>query len=116
MPEKKLYDWLYSRTWLRQKCQYSLSLARPLGARCGPLFLHSGHSHIADSSRAAACCFAVSLLGLMRMESKNFDESIGMADYDNAMRKASSLDIAKHYLSTGIDEPLTWPYCRRHEH
>jgi hypothetical protein len=33
-------------------------------------------------------------LGLMRMLSKNFDESIAMADYDNAMRKASSLDIA----------------------
>jgi BolA protein len=29
------------------------------------------------------------------MESKNFDESIGMADYDNAMRKASSLDITE---------------------
>jgi len=29
------------------------------------------------------------------MLSKNFDESIGMADYDNAMQKASSLDIAK---------------------
>src|SRR5258708_1791541 len=43
--------------------------------------------------------FAVSLLGLMRMESKNFDESIGMADYDNAMRKASSLDIANTSLS-----------------
>jgi hypothetical protein len=28
------------------------------------------------------------------MESKNLDESIGMDDYDNAMRKASSLDIA----------------------
>jgi hypothetical protein len=27
------------------------------------------------------------------------DESIGMADYDNAMRKASSLDIAKPSLS-----------------
>jgi hypothetical protein len=37
-------------------------------------------------------------LGLIRMESKNFDESIGMADYDNAMRKASSLDIAKPSL------------------
>src|SRR3954470_22521295 len=98
MPEKKLYDWLYSRTWLRQKCQYSLSLARPLGARCGPLLVQSGHSHITASSRARACCFALSLLGLMRMESKNFDESIGMADYDNAMRKASSLDIAKPSL------------------
>jgi hypothetical protein len=54
---------------------------------------------MAASSRAAACCFALSLLGLMRMESKNFDESIGMADYDNAMRKASSLDIAKPSLS-----------------
>jgi hypothetical protein len=32
------------------------------------------------------------------MESKNFDESIGMADYDNAMLKASSLDIAKPSL------------------
>jgi hypothetical protein len=30
----------------------------------------------------------------MRMESKNFDESIGMADFDYAMRKASRLDIA----------------------
>jgi hypothetical protein len=39
------------------------------------------------------------LLGLMRMESKNLDESIGMADYDNAMPKASSLDIAKPSLS-----------------
>jgi BolA family transcriptional regulator, general stress-responsive regulator len=28
------------------------------------------------------------------MESKNLDESIGMADFDYAMRKASSLDIA----------------------
>jgi BolA protein len=37
-------------------------------------------------------------LGLMRMESKNLDESIGMADYDNAIRKASSLDIAKPSL------------------
>src|SRR5258707_13746324 len=95
MPEKKLYDWLCSRPWLRPKGQYSLSLARPLGARCGPLFLQSGHSHITASSRARACCFALSLLGLMRMLSKNFDESIGMADYDNAMQKASSLDIAK---------------------
>jgi hypothetical protein len=49
---------------------------------------------MADSSFARACAFALSLLGLMRMESKNLDESIGMADYDNAMRKASSLDIA----------------------
>src|SRR5260370_3150391 len=108
MPEKKLYDWLYSRTWLRQKCQYSLSLARPLGARCGPLFLQSGHSHIVAASRAAACCFALSLLGLMRMESKNLDESIGMSDYDNAMRKASSLDIANPSLSMRLfDTPLT---------
>jgi BolA protein len=58
---------------------------------------------MADSSRACACCFALSLLGLMRMESKNFDESIGMADFDYAMRKASSLDIAKPSLSM----PLT---------
>jgi BolA protein len=38
------------------------------------------------------------------MLSKNFDESIGMADYDNAMRKASSLDIAKPLTP---DAPLT---------
>src|ERR1700709_500751 len=116
MPEKKLYDWLYSRTWLRQKCQYSLSLARPLGARCGPLFLQSGHSHIAASSRAAACCFALSLLGLMRMESKNLDESIGMSDYDNATAKASSLDIANISLLFAIDEARSRSYCRRHGH
>jgi hypothetical protein len=47
------------------------------------------------ASRACACCFALSLFGLMRMESKIFDESIGMMDFDYATRKASSLDIAK---------------------
>jgi hypothetical protein len=31
------------------------------------------------------------------MESKNFDESIGMADFDYAMQKPSSLDIAISY-------------------
>jgi hypothetical protein len=35
----------------------------------------------------------------MRMESKNFDESIGMTDFDYATRKASSLDIANTSLS-----------------
>ena len=34
------------------------------------------------------------------MESKNFDESIGMTDFDYAMRKASSLDIANPLLRT----------------
>ena len=39
------------------------------------------------------------------MESKNFDESIGMADFDYAMQKPSSLDIAKAFNSgLGIDE------------
>jgi BolA protein len=33
------------------------------------------------------------------MLSKNLDESIAMADYDNAMRKASRLDIANSSLS-----------------
>jgi hypothetical protein len=33
------------------------------------------------------------------MESKNLDESNGMADFDYAMRKASSLDIAKPFNS-----------------
>ena len=59
---------------------------------------------MAASSRACACCFALSLLGLMRMESKNFDESIGMADFDYAMPKASSLDIANTSVP---DAPLT---------
>src|SRR5664280_1221829 len=57
-----------------------------------------------EASRACACCFAVSLLGLMRMEAKNLDESIAMADYDNATRKASRLDIANSSLSIS---PLT---------
>jgi BolA protein len=35
-----------------------------------------------------------------------------MADYDNAMRKASSLDIAKPSLSRrAIDETRPWTYC-----
>jgi BolA protein len=38
------------------------------------------------------------------MESKNLDESIGMTDYDYAIRKASRLDIAKPLLSIA---PLT---------
>jgi hypothetical protein len=58
---------------------------------------------MADSSRACACCFALSLLGLMRMESKNLDESIGMADFDYAMPEASSLDIANTSLPIVID-------------
>src|SRR6516162_10552750 len=97
MPEKKLYDWLYSRTWLRQKCQYSRAWLRPLGARWAPRFWQPGHSHMAVSSRACACCFAPGLVGLMRIRSKNFEESIGMADFDYATRKASSLDIAKPF-------------------
>jgi hypothetical protein len=40
---------------------------------------------------------------LMRMESKNFDESIGMDDLHYAMRKASSLDIANP-SNRAIDE------------
>jgi hypothetical protein len=51
------------------------------------------------------------------MESKNLDESIGMADFDYAMPKASSLDIANTSLSI---DPLTEDRCRRicrnHEH
>jgi hypothetical protein len=33
------------------------------------------------------------------MESKIFDESIGMADFDYATQKPSSLDIAKPFNS-----------------
>jgi hypothetical protein len=41
----------------------------------------------------------------MRMESKNLDESIGITDFDYAMRKASSLDIANTLTSRHtIDE------------
>jgi hypothetical protein len=53
----------------------------------------------------------------MRMESKNLDESIAMADFDYAMPKASSLDIANTSLSM---RPLTdagrGRICRHHEH
>jgi hypothetical protein len=57
------------------------------------------------ASRACACCFALSLFGLMRMESKSLDESIGMTDFDYATQKPSSLDIAKAFNSgLGIDE------------
>jgi hypothetical protein len=57
------------------------------------------------ASRACACCFALSLFGLMRMESKILDESIGMTDFDYATQKRSSLDIAKPFNSgLGIDE------------
>jgi BolA protein len=38
------------------------------------------------------------------MESKNFDESIGMTDFDYAMQNASSLDIAN---TSASDVPLT---------
>jgi hypothetical protein len=72
-----------------------LSLAAWRAVR--PLFLQSGHSQYGDASRSRLL-LALSLLA-WRMESKNFDESIAMADYDNATRKASSLDIAKPSLS-----------------
>jgi hypothetical protein len=53
----------------------------------------------------------------MRMESKNLDESIAMANFDYAMPKASSLDIDN---TSTADAPLTksgfGAYCRRHEH
>jgi BolA protein len=68
------------------------------------LFWQPAHSHIVDSSLARACAFALSLLGLMRMESKNFDESIAISDFDYAMPKASSLDIANPSFP---DAPLT---------
>jgi hypothetical protein len=38
------------------------------------------------------------------MESKNLDVSIGMADFDYAMQKASSLDIANPSTPDAIDE------------
>jgi hypothetical protein len=37
----------------------------------------------------------------MRMESKNLDESIAMADFDYAMLQASSLDIANTSVRMG---------------
>jgi BolA protein len=45
------------------------------------------------------------------MESKNLDESIGMADYDNAIDTASSLDIAKLSTRSAIDEIRSRTYC-----
>jgi hypothetical protein len=43
-------------------------------------------------SRGFASGFA--LVGFTRMESKNFEVSIGMTHFDYAMQKPSSLDIA----------------------
>src|SRR5260221_10459603 len=57
-----------------------------------------------DSSFARACAFALSLFGLMRMEAKNFDESIGMTNFDYAIPEASSIDIAN---TSFPDAPLT---------
>jgi BolA protein len=37
---------------------------------------------------------------------------MGMADYDNAMRKASSLDIAIPHSRCAIDAERSWTYCR----
>ncbi len=96
------------------ECQYSLSCARPLGARCGLLFLHSGHCAHNSFFGAAACCFALSLFGLIRMLSKNLDESMGMADYDNAMQKASSLDIPITHLAP-CAAPIWSPLVIDHE-
>lgn len=46
------------------------------------------------------------------MESKIFDESIGMADFDYAMQNASSLDIANTLFRDTIDAALLPTYCR----
>jgi BolA protein len=43
------------------------------------------------------------------MESKNFDESIGMTDFDYAMPEASSLDIA----NTSVSDASLTKSCRR---
>jgi BolA protein len=43
------------------------------------------------------------------MESKNFDESIGMTDFDYAMPEASSLDIA----NTSVSDVSLTKSCRR---
>src|ERR1700753_3966305 len=69
------------------------------------------------AARACACCFALSLFGLMRMESKILDESIGMTDFDYATRKPSSLDIAKAFnFAPGIDEKRLQVLKASHDH
>jgi BolA protein len=55
--------------------------------------LQSGHSHIITVSRARACCFAAALFGLMRMESKNFDESIGMSSLTTQSQRLQVLTL-----------------------
>src|ERR1700742_433859 len=98
MPEKKLYDWLYSRTWLRQKCQYSRSLPRAFGARCGAVFLHPGHSHVVASSLTRTFSFAA---GLIRILSKYF-ESKDMAGYNNTVLEASGQSkFCRDFLRSG---------------
>ena len=90
----------------------------PWARGAAPLFWQPAHSHMAAASRACACCFALSLLGLMRMESKNLDELIGMTDFDYAMREASSLDIANTSRSDAslTESGSTERICRHHEH
>src|SRR5215813_15484658 len=87
IPAKKLYEWLYSRTWPRQKRQYSFSRVRPLGARWVAAPLQPGHSQHGCSARSRR-----SWSGLTRIRS-NRGESLDMTGhYADAVRPPSSLD------------------------
>src|SRR6266702_8134635 len=87
MPAKKLYAWLYSRTWSRQNRQYSRSRSRPLGARWVAGALQFGHSQAGHWARSRR-----SLSGLTRMRS-NRGESLFMTDqYARVAEPSSSLD------------------------
>src|SRR5215470_16756356 len=88
MPAKKLYAWLYSRTWSRQKRQYSRSRSRPLGARWVAGALQFGHSQAGHWARIRR-----SLSGFTRMRS-NRGESLFMTDqYARGETTASRLDL-----------------------
>src|SRR5262245_13512998 len=87
MPAKKLYVWLYWRTWSRQNRQYSRSRSRPLGARWV-----AGASQFGQSQAGHWVRSRRSLSGLTRMRS-NRGESYFMTDqYARATKTPSSLD------------------------
>src|SRR5882757_751102 len=89
IPAKKLYEWLYSRTWPRQNRQYSFASVRPLGARWVAAALQFGHSQAGQLARKRR-----SRSGLTLIRS-NSGESFFMTDhYADGDRPPARLDKA----------------------
>ena len=87
IPAKKLYESLYSRTWSRQNCQYSLARSRPFGARWVAGALHFGHWQAGNSSRSLR-----SWSGLTRMRSNSGEFVLIVIDYACAAMTPARLD------------------------